>query len=168
MKILTTIKQVPDYQAKLKINSAGTGVQLDGVKMIANPFDEIAVEEAIRILEKQSGESCVLSIGSADCAAQIRAAMAMGIDRGILVKSDATLDCTSLSKVIAKVVEDEKPDLVIMGKQAIDDDSQQVAQMVAERLGWGQATQAYKIQIENNKATVIREADGGLETISLQ
>ncbi|MBL4818569.1 MAG: electron transfer flavoprotein subunit beta/FixA family protein [Deltaproteobacteria bacterium] len=168
MKILVTIKRVTDYEAKLQIDSSGNKIKLDGVNMIANPFDEIAVEEALRLKEKHDGEVCVLSIGTADATQQIRAAMAMGADRGILVKTDNPLDCTALSQVIAHVAGEEKPDLVFMGKQAIDDDSHQVAEMVAERMGAPQATQAYKVSVEGDWVTVVREADGGLETVSVK
>lgn len=168
MKILVTVKRVTDYAAKLQLNSSGTGVKLEGVNMIANPFDEIAVEEALRLIEKHTGEVCVLSIGSEDSTAQLRAAMAMGADRGILVKTTEALDCVAISKIITQIAQEQKPDILLMGKQAIDDDSQQVAQMVAERLNWGQATQANKVVIEGEWATVVREADGGLETISVK
>src|SRR3989338_670609 len=168
MKILVTVKRVADYAVKLQLNSSQTGVKLEGVNMIANPFDEIAVEEALRLIEKHTGEVCVLSIGSEESSAQIRAAMAMGADRGILVKTTETLDCVAISKIIAQIAQEQKPDILLMGKQAIDDDSQQVAQMVAERLSWGQATQANKIMIEGEWATVVREADGGLETVSVK
>lgn len=168
MKILATIKRVTDYAAKLQLDSLGTSVKLDGVNMIANPFDEIAIEEAIRLIEKHTGEICVLSIGSPDSAAQIRAAMAMGADRGILIKTSEALDCVAISKIITKIAQEEKPDIILMGKQAIDDDSQQVAQMVAEHLGFGQATQANTVTIEGDSALVAREADGGLETIRVK
>ncbi|MES2504825.1 MAG: electron transfer flavoprotein subunit beta/FixA family protein [Myxococcota bacterium] len=168
MKILVTVKRVPDYAAKLTIDPSGNKIKTEGVNMIANPFDEIAVEEALRLIEKHGGETCVLSIGTDDCTAQIRAAMAMGADRGILVKTTESLDCVSISKVIAKIFGEEKPDILLMGKQAIDDDSHQVGQMVAERLNLGQATQANKVVLEGEWATVIREADGGLETLSLK
>lgn len=168
MKILVTVKRVTDYEAKLQINSSGTGVQLEGVNMIANPFDEIAVEEALRLIEKHGGDVCVLSIGSEDSIIQLRAAMAMGADRGILVKTADRLDSVSISKIIAKITQDEKPDILLMGKQSIDDDNQQVAQMVAERLSWGQATQANKVVVEGEWAMVVREADGGLETLSVK
>lgn len=168
MKILVTVKRVPDYAVKLQLNADMKSARLDGVNMIANPFDEIAVEEALRLIEKHTGEVCVLSIGSEESSAQIRAAMAMGADRGILVKTSELLDCVALSKIITQIATEEKPDILLMGKQAIDDDSQQVAQMAAERLGWGQATQANTVAVEGNLATVAREADGGLETIKVQ
>ncbi len=168
MKILVTVKRVTDYEAKLQIDSSGTGVKLDGVNMIANPFDEIAVEEALRLVEKHGGEVCVLSIGSGEATTQLRAAMAMGADRGILIKAADKLDGVSISKIITQIAQEEKPDILLMGKQSIDDDSQQIAQMVAERLGFGQATQANKVVIEGEWAMVVREADGGLETLSVK
>jgi len=167
MKILVTVKRVTDYEAKLKIRSDATFVETDGVNMITNPFDEIAVEEALRLQEKHGGEVVVVSIGTADCAGQIRAALAMGADRGILVTTTDRLDCAAISRVLHKVCLDEKPDLILMGKQAIDDDSHQVSEMLAERLGYGQATQANQITIAGACAKVVREADGGLETIEV-
>lgn len=168
MKILVTVKRVTDYAAKLQIDTTGAGIKLEGVNMIANPFDEIAVEEALRLVEKHSGEVCVLSIGSDDATTQLRAAMAMGADRGILVKTSEKLDGVAVSKIVTKIAQEEKPDILLMGKQSIDDDSQQVAQMVAERMNWGQATQANKVVIEGDWAMVVREADGGLETLSIK
>lgn len=168
MKILVTVKRVTDYETKLQIDSSGNKVKLDGVNMIANPFDEIAVEETLRLKEKHDGEVVVLSIGTPDATQQIRAAMAMGADRGILVKTDDSLDCTSVSKIVAHIAAEEKPDIIFMGKQAIDDDSHQVAEMVAERMSAPQATQANKVVIEGDWATVTREADGGLETVSVK
>ena len=168
MKILVTVKRVTDYEAKLKVQASGDWVQTDGVNMIANPFDEIAVEEALRLVEKHGGEVCVASIGTADASQQIRSALAMGADRGILVLTPDRLDCAAIAKVLEKIALEEKPDLVLMGKQAIDDDSHQVAEMLAENLGYGQATQANKIVIEGQSATVAREADGGVETVVLQ
>jgi electron transfer flavoprotein beta subunit len=167
VKILVTVKRVTDYEAKLKIKSSADAVETDGVNMIANPFDEIAVEEALRLKDKHGGEVCVVSIGSTDASQQIRSALAMGADRGILVLADQQLDCFAVSKVLEKVAQQESPDVILLGKQAIDDDSHQVAEMLAERLGYGQATQANKVSIEGNVATVIREADGGLETLSV-
>lgn len=167
MKILVTVKRVTDYEAKLKIAASGDAIQLEGVNMIANPFDEIAVEEALRIKDKQEAEVVVVSIGSDEATQQIRNAMAMGADRGLLVKSAQPLDCAGVVRVLAKVALLEKPDIILMGKQAIDDDSHQVAERLAERLGYPQATQANKVSIEGQSATVIREADGGLETLSV-
>jgi electron transfer flavoprotein beta subunit len=165
MKFLVTVKRVTDYEAKIKLKADKSGIVTDGVNMIMNPFDEIGVEEALRLKEKHGGEVVVVSIGSSDVTAQIRSALAMGADRGILVKSDTDLDSFAVARVLQKIVEKESPDVVLMGKQAIDDDSSQAAQILAELLGWGQATFANTITIAGGKATVVREADGGLETI---
>lgn len=167
MKILVTVKRVTDYEAKLKIAASGDAIETDGVNMVTNAFDEIAVEEALRLKDKTSAEVVVVSVGNADVAQQLRNAMAMGADRGILVRSDAALDCAAIARVLAKVVEVEKPDIILMGKQAVDDDSHQVSERLAERLGYGQATHANTVSVEGNVATVVREADGGLETVSV-
>lgn len=167
MKIMATVKRVTDYEAKLKIKQSADGIETEGVNMISNPFDEIAIEEALRLKDKHGGEVVVVSIGEAEAAQQIRNAMAMGADRGILVRSERPLDCAAIARVLAKVAEEEKPDIILMGKQAIDDDSRQVAERLAERLGYGQATQANSVTVNGNIATVVREADGGLETISV-
>ncbi len=167
MKILVTVKQVTDYEAKIKVKSDGSGIITDGIKMIPNPFDEIAVEEALRVKEKAGGEVIVLSMGPKDATQQIRAALAMGADRGILVEG-SDLDPDAAAHVVMKVIENESPDLVIMGKQAIDDDSAQVGQLVAEYLGWGQACFASKVEVADGKATVEREADGGVDVVELQ
>jgi electron transfer flavoprotein beta subunit len=166
MKILVTVKRVTDYEAKIKLKSDKSGIVTEGVNMIINPFDEISVEEAVRLKEKHGGEVVVFSIGSGDSSQQIRSALAMGADRGILVKHEDDVDSNGVARILEKVVAQESPDLVLMGKQAIDDDSNQAAQLLAEYLGWGQATFANTITIEGNKATVIREADGGLETVA--
>jgi len=168
MKILVTVKRVTDYEAKLKVKSDGSGVETEGVNMIMNPFDEIGVEEALRLKEKHGGEVVVASIGSSEASQQIRSALAMGADRGILVKCDQPVDGNAIASILHKVVQQESPDLLMMGKQAIDDDSHQVAELLAEKLGWGQATQANSVTIEGSKATVVREADGGLETVTVE
>jgi electron transfer flavoprotein beta subunit len=168
MKFLVTTKRVTDYEAKIKLKADKSGIETAGVNMIMNPFDEIGVEEALRQREKHQGEVVVVSIGPAEAMAQIRSALAMGADRGVLVKHDGALDSFAVAKVLAKIVEKEKPDVVLMGKQAIDDDSNQAAQILAETLGWGQATCANTITLEGNKATVVREADGGLETVATE
>jgi electron transfer flavoprotein beta subunit len=168
MKFLVTVKRVTDYEAKIKLKADKSGIVTDGVNMILNPFDEIGVEEALRQKEKHGGEVVVLSIGTADSTQQIRSALAMGADRGILVKHDGALDSFGVARIVTKVIEKEKPDVVIMGKQAIDDDSNQASQIAAELLGWGQATFANTITLEGNKATVVREADGGIETITTE
>jgi electron transfer flavoprotein beta subunit len=166
MKFLVTVKRVTDYEAKIKLKADKSGIVTDGVNMIMNPFDEIGVEEALRQREKHGGEVVIVSIGTSESTDKIRSAMAMGADRGILVKHDGPLDSFAVAKVLAKIVDKEKPDVVLMGKQAIDDDSNQAAQILAELLGWGQATFANVITLEGGKATVVREADGGLETVS--
>ncbi len=166
MKFLVTVKRVTDYEAKIKLKADKSGIVTDGVNMIMNPFDEIGVEEALRQKEKHGGEVVVVTLGTTDAVAQLRSALAMGADRAILVRSDAALDSFAVAQVLAKVVEKEKPDVVLMGKQAIDDDSNQASQILAELLGWGQATFANTINIDGRTATVVREADGGLETVS--
>jgi electron transfer flavoprotein beta subunit len=166
MKFLVTVKRVTDYEAKIKLKADKSGIVTDGVNMIVNPFDEIGVEEALRQREKHGGEVVVVSIGSTDSTTQIRSALAMGADRGILVKHDGALDSFAVARVLAKIVDKEKPDVVLMGKQAIDDDSNQAAQILAELLGWGQATFANTMTLQAGQATVVREADGGLETVS--
>jgi electron transfer flavoprotein beta subunit len=167
VKFLVTVKRVTDYEAKIRLKPDKSGIITDGVNMIVNPFDEIAVEEALRLKEKHSGEVVVLSIGGSDSTQQIRSALAMGADRGILVTHDGDLDSAGAARIIQKIVEKESPDVLIMGKQAIDDDANQAGQLVAEHLGWGQATFANTVTIEDGKATVIREADGGLETVAM-
>lgn len=167
MKFLVTVKRVTDYEAKIKLKADKSGIVTDGVNMIMNPFDEIAVEEALRLKEKHGGDVVVVSIGNTDAVAQIRSALAMGADRGILVKHDGELDSFGVAKILQKLVEKEAPDLVLMGKQAIDDDSSQAAQILAELLGWGQGTFANSVVVDGGKAKVVREADGGLETVTV-
>jgi electron transfer flavoprotein beta subunit len=165
MKFLVTVKRVTDYEAKIKLKADKSGIVTDGVNMIMNPFDEIGVEEALRQKEKHGGEVVVVTIGTTDSVAQLRSALAMGADRAILVKNDAALDAFGVAKIFQKIVEKETPDVVMMGKQAIDGDSNQAAQILAELLGWGQATFANTVTLGGDKATVIREADGGVETV---
>lgn len=168
MKILVTAKRVIDREVGLQIDSTEKKIRKDNAVMITNPFDEIALEEALRIIEKHSGETCVLSIGmEKDAIDQIRFAFAMGIDRGLLIKTDEIFDNLNISKIIAKIVQKEKPDIVLMGKQSIDDDCNQVAQMLAERLELPQITQANKIVMGDNMNEVIvtREIDDGFETL---
>lgn len=165
MKILVTVKRVTDYEAKLKIASSQVALDLDGVNMIGNPFDEIAVEEALRLRDKHGGEVVVASVGPSDSAQQLRNAMAMGADRAILIREDSAIDCAAVARVLEKVVQQEKPDLILMGKQAIDDDSHQVSEILAERLNYGQITQANQVTLDGQMITVVREADGGLETL---
>ena len=166
MKILATVKRVPDPATTIRILPDGSGIATDNVKWVINPFDEIAIEEGLRIKEKLGGEVVLLAIGQQSWQEQLRTGLAMGADRAILVRADQPLDSLAIARVIAKVVGDEKPDLVIIGKQAIDDDSNQAGQMLAEMLGWPQATFASKVEIAAPKCTVVREVDGGLETLA--
>ncbi|MCL4157341.1 UNVERIFIED_CONTAM: hypothetical protein GTU68_041989, partial [Idotea baltica] len=164
MKILAPVKRVIDYNVKVKVKTDGTGVDLENVKMSMNPFDEISVEEAIRL--KEAGiatEVVVISIGDKKSAETIRNALAMGADRGILVVDDQGVDIEPLAvaKILAKIVADEVPDLVILGKQAIDNDMNATGQMLAALLGWGQATFASEVKIVSGDAVVTREVDGG-------
>jgi electron transfer flavoprotein beta subunit len=169
MKILVPVKRVVDYNVKIRVKSDGSGVELANVKMSMNPFDEIAVEEAIR--QKEAGKAAeivAVSIGPAQAGETIRTALAMGADRGILVKTDAVVEPLAVAKILKAVVDAEKPGLVIMGKQAIDDDSNQTGQMLAALLGWAQGTFASKLVIEGDSIQVTREIDGGLQTLKLK
>ena len=167
MKILVPIKRVPDPATTIRVLPDGSGIATDNVKWVINPFDEIAIEEALRIKEKQgAGEVVLAAIGQSAWQEQLRTGLAMGADRAILVITDAPLDSLAIARVLKKLVADEKPELVLMGKQAIDDDSNQVGQMLAEMLGWPQATFASKVEIADGKCTVVREVDGGLETVA--
>ena len=172
MKILVPVKRVVDYNVKVRVKPDGSGVDLNNVKMSMNPFDEIAVEEAIRLKEAgKADEIVVVSIGPAQAQETIRTALAMGADRGILVQYDgADTEPLAVAKLLAKIVEDEQPGLVILGKQAIDNDANQTGQMLAELLGWPQGTFASKVDIADDKASVqvTREIDGGLETVALK
>jgi electron transfer flavoprotein beta subunit len=168
MKVLVPVKRVVDYNVKIRVKSDGTGVELANVKMSMNPFDEIAVEEAIRLKEAGKVEEIVaVSIGPAQSAETIRTALAMGADRGILVKVEEQTEPLTVAKLLKAVVEAEKPELVILGKQAIDDDANQTGQMLAALLGWSQGTFASKVEIDGGKARVTREVDGGLQTVEL-
>jgi electron transfer flavoprotein beta subunit len=168
MKVLVPVKRVLDYNVKPRVKADGTGVDLANVKMSMNPFDEIAVEEAIRLKEGKNGggvtEIVVVSIGEQKAQETIRTALAMGADRGILVTSDEKVEPLGVAKILAKIVEEEQPSLVILGKQAIDDDNNQTGQMLAGLLGWGQGTFASKVELAADSVTVTREVDGGLET----
>ena len=169
MKILVPVKRVVDYNVKIRVKADGSGVELANVKMSMNPFDEIAVEEALRLKEKGAAtEVVVVSIGPQQAAETIRTGLAMGADRGILVKIDGVVEPLAVAKILKAVVDEEKPGLVILGKQAIDDDANQTGQMLAALLDWPQATFASKIDIVNGVATVKREVDGGLETLELK
>jgi electron transfer flavoprotein beta subunit len=168
MKIIVPVKRVVDYNVKIRVKSDGSGVDLANVKMSMNPFDEIAVEEALRIKERgEATEVVAVSIGPVKAQDTLRTALAMGADRAILVKTDAVVEPLGVAKVLKRVVENEGADLVIMGKQAIDDDCNQSGQMLAGLLGWPQGTFASKIELANGKVRVVREVDGGLETLLL-
>ena len=168
MKILVTAKRVPDPETVIKIAPDGAGIVTDNVKWVINPFDEYGIEEALRIKEKVAGsEVALVSIGTQAAQEQLRTGLAMGADRAILVKTDESLEPLAVARVLAKVVEIEKPDLVLLGKQAIDDDSNCAGQMLAELLGWPQATFASKVELDGKSAKVTREVDGGLETIAV-
>ncbi|RMG59283.1 MAG: electron transfer flavoprotein subunit beta/FixA family protein [Deltaproteobacteria bacterium] len=170
MKILVPVKQVPNPDEKVKIKKDGSGIELEGVKMVLNPFCEIAVEEALRMKEKHGGEVVVVTVAGKDAELQVRTALAMGADRAILVETNEELDPAAIASALAKVYEMESPDVVIMGKQAVDDDSNQVGQILAAKLSLPQATFASKVELSEDlkKATVTREVDGGLETIEVE
>jgi len=169
MKVLVPVKRVVDYNVKIRVKADNSGVDLANVKMSMNPFDEISVEEAIRLKEAgKATEVVVVSIGPAQAAETIRTALAMGADRGILIKTDEDVQPLAVAKLLKAVVAEEAPGLVIVGKQAIDDDSNQTGQMLSALLGWGQATFASKIVIGDGSADVTREVDGGLETLTLK
>ena len=168
MKILVPVKRVVDFNVKIRVKSDGGGVDLANVKMAMNPFDEIAVEEAVRIKERgEATEIVAVSIGPTKAQDTLRTALAMGADRAILVKTEANVEPLGVAKVLKRVVENESANLVIMGKQAIDDDCNQSGQMLAALLGWPQGTFASKIELANGKVRVVREVDGGLETVLL-
>ena len=169
MKILVPVKRVVDYNVKIRVKADGSGVDLANVKMSMNPFDEIAVEEALRLKEAgKATEVVVVTIGPAKADETLRTGLAMGADRGILVKTDETVEPLAVAKILAKVVAEEQPQLVIMGKQAIDDDCNQTGQMLAALLGWGQGTFASKVEMTEGAVDVTREIDGGLQTVSLK
>ncbi|HMV18224.1 MAG TPA: electron transfer flavoprotein subunit beta/FixA family protein, partial [Rhodocyclaceae bacterium] len=168
MKILVPVKRVVDYNVKVRVKSDGSGVDVANVKMSMNPFDEIAVEEAVRL--KEAGvatEVVAISCGVGACQETLRTAMAIGADRGILVDTDVELQPLAVAKLLKALVDKEQPSLVVLGKQAIDDDSNQTGQMLAALLGWPQATFASKVAVGAGKATVTREIDGGLETLEI-
>jgi electron transfer flavoprotein beta subunit len=168
MKILVPVKRVVDYNVKVRVKSDGSGVETAGVKMSMNPFDEIAVEEAVRLKEKGvATEIVAVSLGIAACAETIRTALAMGADRGILVETDVDLQPLAVAKLLKALALREQPGLMILGKQAIDDDMNATGQMLAALLGWPQGTFASKLVFENGGLTVTREVDGGLETVAL-
>ncbi|MBW7850584.1 MAG: electron transfer flavoprotein subunit beta/FixA family protein [Rhodospirillales bacterium] len=169
MKVLIAIKRVIDYNVKIRVKSDNSGVETANVKFSMNPFDEIAVEEAVRLKEAGKAEELVaVSMGVAQCQETIRTALAMGADRGILVQTDAELQPLAVAKLLKALVDKEQPQLVILGKQAIDDDSNQTGQMLAALLGWPQGTFASKVTLGDGKAEVVREIDGGLETVEIK
>ena len=170
MKVLVPVKRVVDYNVKIRVKPDGSGIDLANVKMSMNPFDEIAVEEAVRLKEKSGAEEIVIvSIGPAKAQDTIRTALAIGADRGILIETEdgAPIEPLAVAKLLKAVVDEEKPDLVILGKQAIDDDCNQTGQMLAALLGWPQGTFASKLELQDGSAVVTREVDGGLETVKL-
>jgi electron transfer flavoprotein beta subunit len=169
MKILVPVKRVVDYNVKIRVKSDGSGVELANIKMSMNPFDEIAVEEAIRLKEAgKATEIVAASIGPAQASETIRTALAMGADRGILVKAEGAIEPLAVAKILKGIIDAEKPGLVILGKQAIDDDCNQTGQMLAALLGWAQGTFASKLVIDGDGVTVTREVDGGLQTVKLK
>jgi len=169
MKLLVPVKRVIDYNVKPRVKADGTGVDLANVKMSMNPFDEIAVEEAIRLKEKGvATEIVAVSIGPAKAQETLRTALAMGADRAILVQTDDAVEPLAVAKILAAIAKEEQPGMVILGKQAIDDDSNQTGQMLAALLGWGQGTFASKVEVDGESVNVTREVDGGLETVRLK
>ena len=168
MKILVPVKRVVDYNVKVRVKADGTGVETAGVKMSMNPFDEIAIEEAVRLKEKGvATEIVAISVGLPACSETIRTALAMGADRGILVETDIAVEPIAVAKILKAIADKEQPQLIILGKQAIDDDMSATGQMLAALLGWPQGTFASKVTVEEGGVTVTREVDGGLETVKL-
>ncbi|MGN8118144.1 electron transfer flavoprotein subunit beta/FixA family protein [Labrys sp. 22185] len=168
MKVLVPVKRVVDYNVKIRVKADGSGVDLNNVKMSMNPFDEIGVEEALRLKEAgKASEVVVVSIGPAQAAETLRSGLAMGADRGILIKTDATVEPLAVAKLLKAVIGNENPGLVILGKQAIDDDMNATGQMLAALLGWPQGTFASKLEVGGDKIDVVREVDGGLQTVAL-
>src|SRR5687768_8232144 len=169
MKLLVAVKRVIDYNVKPRVKMDGSGIDLANVKMSMNPFDEIAVEEAIRLREKGAAtEIVVVSIGPAKAQETLRTALAMGADRAILVTTDAEVEPLAVAKILKKIAEEEQPGMIVLGKQAIDDDSNQTGQMLAALLGWAQGTFASKVEVDGDYVAVTREVDGGLETVKLK
>ena len=169
MKVLVPVKRVVDANVKVRVKPDGSGVDLANVKMAMNPFDEIAVEEALRLKEGgKATEIVCVSIGAAQAAETIRTGLAMGADRGIHVKTEGTVEPLTVAKILKKIVDEEKPGIVILGKQAIDDDCNQTGQMLAALLGWPQGTFASKVTIDGDHVSVTREIDGGLQTVKLK
>jgi electron transfer flavoprotein beta subunit len=167
MKILATVKRVTDPDMKIEIKEDGSGIDLSSISFKVNPFDEIAVEESLKIKESHGGEVVVVGVGSRDAQTEIRYGLSMGADRGIHVQTEGYMDSDVVARILTSVVEKEQPDLVLLGKQAVDDDNNQVAQLLAEYLDWGQACFASKIEITDSTARVEREVDGGIEVIEM-
>jgi Electron transfer flavoprotein, beta subunit len=169
MKLLVCVKRVVDFNVKIRVKPDGSGIELSNVKMSMNPFDEIAVEEAVRLKEQgKASEIVAVSIGPQQAGETLRTALAMGADRGLLVKTEAAVEPLAVAKLLRGVVEQEKPDLVILGKQAIDDDCNQTGQMLAALLGWPQGTFASRVNLNGGALEVTREVDGGLQTVGLR
>ena len=169
MKVLVPVKRVVDYNVKIRVKADKTGVELANVKMSMNPFDEISVEEAVRLKEAgKATEIVVVSIGPAQASETLRTALAMGADRGILVKTDETVEPLAVAKILKGIADAEQPGLIVVGKQAIDDDSNQTGQMLSALLGWSQGTFASKVTVGDGTLEVLREIDGGLEVVSLK
>ena len=169
MKVFVPVKRVVDYNVKIRVKPDGSGVELANVKMSMNPFDEIAVEEALRLKEAgKASEVVVVSIGPQQATETLRTGLAMGADRGVLVKTDETVEPLAVAKILKAVATEEQPGLIILGKQAIDDDSNQTGQMLAALLGWGQGTFASKVELADGSVDVTREVDGGLQTVTLK
>ena len=169
MKILVPVKRVVDYNVKIRVKADGSGVELSNVKMSMNPFDEIAIEEALRLKEAgKASEVILVSVGPAQAGETIRTGLAMGADRGVLVKTDQTVEPLAVAKILKGIAEAEQPGLIILGKQAIDDDCNQTGQMLAALLGWGQGTFASKVDMADGTVDVTREVDGGLQTVTLK
>ena len=169
MKVLVAVKRVVDYNVKIRVKADGSGVELANVKMSMNPFDEIGVEEAVRLKEQgKATEVIAVTVGPAQAQETLRTALAMGADRAILVKHDAYVEPLGVAKILKGIVEAEKPDIVILGKQAIDDDCNQTGQMLAALLGWAQASFCSKLELGYGEATITREIDGGLQTLKVK
>ncbi len=167
MKILVSAKRVTDPDMKIKVKKDGSGIETSSMNYKINPFDEIAVEEAIRIKEAVGGEIVIVSIGSEEAQFEIRGGLSMGADRGMLVTTDEELDSDAVARILVEIVQQENPDIVLLGKQAVDVDDSQVPQLLAEYLGWGQACFASKVEVSNEKALVHREVDGGIEVVEM-
>ncbi len=169
MKIIVPVKRVVDYNVKIRVKTDGSGVDLANVKMSMNPFDEIAIEEALRLKEAgKASEVILVSVGPAQAGETIRTGLAMGADRGVLVKTDQAVEPLAVAKILKGIAEAEQPGLIILGKQAIDDDCNQTGQMLAALLGWGQGAFASKVEIAEGTVDVTREVDGGLQTVTLK